>query len=77
MADDRYLLLHADVGMGEGRVLPQPWVQECYGLLYYDMCGDWQDGLTKLGEDIGVRPRGTAEIVPFPSGKGTDIPDET
>jgi hypothetical protein len=77
MAHDRYLLLHADVDMGEGRVLHQPWVQECYRLLIHDIAEDWNDGLTELNDEFDNGPQGPAEILSFPSGKRSDSPDDT
>ncbi|OYW55214.1 MAG: hypothetical protein B7Y80_09600 [Hyphomicrobium sp. 32-62-53] len=65
MAHDRYLLLHADIDMGEGRVLPEPWVRDCYGLLLEDISGDWVSGLTQLGMRSDDNPTDPTNVVPF------------
>ena len=69
-AQDRYLVLHADLETGEGRTILQPWLSEAAGLTLADLCGEWMDDLADLSE-IAVQPpsrpaTGTATIIPFP-----------
>ncbi|MCU0953262.1 MAG: hypothetical protein MUC37_01325 [Hyphomicrobium sp.] len=69
-AQDRYLVLHADLETGEGRTILQPWLSEAAGLTLADLCGEWMDDLADLSE-LAVQPpsrpsTGTATIIPFP-----------
>lgn len=70
-AQDRYLILHADLETGEGRTILQPWLSEAAGLTLADLCGEWMDDLADLSELAVDPPRpssgtGTATIIPFP-----------
>jgi len=68
-AQDRYLILHADLESGEGRTILQPWLSEAAGLPLADLCGEWMDDLADLSElavDVPRPTNGTATIIPFP-----------
>jgi hypothetical protein len=49
--DTRYLLLLADIGSGEGRVIFEPWFcTRQPELLESDLCGDWVSNLEEVGD---------------------------
>lgn len=78
-AQDRYLVLHADLETGEGRTILQPWLSEAAGLTLADLCGEWMDDLADLSELAVEPPRysaGSATIIPFPRPPARPTEDE-
>ncbi len=47
-SDYRYLLLRASVELGEGQLLPQPWLDRESGLFVADVSGDWLESMEEL-----------------------------
>ncbi len=50
-SDFRYLLLKADLYVGEGKLLVQPWFAKQGDLMIADLARDWCRDLTVIGEE--------------------------
>lgn len=72
----RYCFLMADIGSGEGKLVPQPWLDEMGGLWIEDVTGDWIADIKRLreGDDQPTDPGGE-KVVPFGArSRGDDEP---
>ncbi len=69
-AQDRYLILHADLETGEGRTILQPWLSEAAGLTLADLCGEWMDDLADLSEMAVEPPRPSTARPPSSHSRG-------